>query len=103
MRIELAWWDLDENDPDPQVLSASLTDQVLEEWARVPSLTTKLWLVSASPPRWGALMIWHADKPEVEKMPSNISAKVIGRPPDHRTAFDVLQESTPANNLALND
>ncbi|MCX4028190.1 hypothetical protein H0A36_20440 [Endozoicomonas sp. SM1973] len=94
MRIELAWWDLNENDPTQNFLSTSLTNQILEQWALVPNLTMKLWLGSEDTPRWGALMIWHGDKPDVAKMPRNMSADIIGRPPDHRIAFDVLYETS---------
>ncbi|MBU2849944.1 hypothetical protein [Acidithiobacillus ferrivorans] len=96
MHIELAWWDLDENDPDTAALTSILTRQVRDEWEQVPNLMVKLWLVSGDSPRWGALMIWESDKPERLKLPSNISAKMIGRQPDHRIAFDVLHETRRA-------
>lgn len=94
MHIELAWWDLDENDPEVGVLSASLTNQILKEWELVPNLTMKFWLASEDVPRWGSLMIWHGDKPEPSKMPPNISAEIIRRRPDHRITFDVLHEAS---------
>ncbi|GAA5444271.1 hypothetical protein Misp06_02457 [Microbulbifer sp. NBRC 101763] len=96
MRIELAWWDLDDNDPAPDELKGCLTDEVLKEWELVPNMITKLWLVSEDTPRWGALMIWCGDKPNLSDMPPNISAEIINRPPDHRIAFDVCFESKPA-------
>ncbi len=93
MFIELAWWDLNENDPDVDFLAASLNSQVLRQWEGVHNMTAKLWLVSRNTPRWGALMIWHGAKPDISTMPPNMSAQIIGRPPDHRTAFDVLNEA----------
>lgn len=89
MRIELAWWDLEQSDPDAAALCSSLTQQVRDDWAHVPNLMMKLWLVSGDSPRWGALTIWEGDKPERSKMPGNISAQMIGREPDHRITLEV--------------
>ncbi|SFO01192.1 hypothetical protein [Xenorhabdus japonica] len=97
MKIELAWWDLDDNDPNVDILSASLTKQILEEWENVPNLTKKFWFTSNKGSCWGAMMIWNGDKPDISVMPNNISGEIIGRVPDHRIIFDVLNEINTDN------
>jgi hypothetical protein len=95
MRVELAWWDLGAGDPDADELAASpAIQQAFAEWDRVPNLTTKLWLISRDAGHWGALMLWHGEKPDRANLPRNISAELIGRPPDHRIAFDVVERPT---------
>lgn len=92
MRVELAWWDLGADDPDADALAASPEIQrAFAEWDRVPNLTTKLWLASRDTRRWGALMLWHGDKPDPANLPRNVSAELLGRPPDHRLAFEVME------------
>jgi trans-2,3-dihydro-3-hydroxyanthranilate isomerase len=92
VQLDLAWWELGERDPSAAELLASPSFQsARKEWDGVPNLLTKLWLASGSNPRWGALMIWTGDKPPVARLPRNISAELIGRPPDHRLSFDVIE------------
>lgn len=94
MRVELAWWDLGADDPDADELAASPAIQrAFAEWDRVPNLTAKLWLVSRDARHWGALMLWHGETPDRASLPRNVSAELIGRPPDHRIAFDVVERA----------
>lgn len=94
MRLEVAWWDLGPGDPDAAALAANPAIQrALAEWRDIPNLTTKRWLVSADGRRWGALTLWHGEKPDPASLPRNVSAERIGRPPDHRIAFEVLEDA----------
>lgn len=91
MRLELAWWELVGDDPSVDALLANPSlHAARREWSLVPNLVTKLWLSAGAPARWGALMIWNGDKPPLAQLPRNISAEIIGRPPDQRLSFDVL-------------
>jgi hypothetical protein len=91
--LELAWWELGDDDPPVEELLANPSFQsARKEWHDVPNLVAKFWLSSATSRRWGALMIWLGDKPPLARMPSNVSATMLGRPPDHRLAFDVLDK-----------
>jgi trans-2,3-dihydro-3-hydroxyanthranilate isomerase len=90
--LELAWWELGEGDPRVEELAANASIQsAQEEWRDVPNLCEKLWLISSATRRWGALMLWDGDKPALARLPRNVSAQVIGRPPDHRISFAVLE------------
>ena len=98
MQLELAWWELGDGDPPVDALLSNPSFQAAQQdWAQVPNLLTKLWLASGAAPRWGALMIWNGEKPPLARLPRNVSAEIIGRPPDHRLFFDVLDPKRPSN------
>ncbi|WP_017539650.1 hypothetical protein [Nocardiopsis halophila] len=88
MRADIAWWDLNGTGQTP----ASLQEHLQEEagaWSRVPGLALKFWIADPATTRWGAVMLWHGDRPPAAEMPPNLGAALLGGPPDHRSTFDV--------------
>ncbi|MFF4170108.1 hypothetical protein [Streptomyces sp. NPDC001744] len=88
MRMDIAWWDLDGTDPDVDTMAARLRDEGTDAWAGVPGLVLKLWLSDRAANRWGAVMLW-TDRPADSALPPNRAAELIGRPPTHRSVFEV--------------
>ncbi|MFF4252534.1 hypothetical protein ACFY1L_15125 [Streptomyces sp. NPDC001663] len=87
MRVDIAWWDLDGTPQTIDSLRADLCDEAVAEWNDVPGLRLKLWLADRESNRWGAVMVWEADRPE--ELPPNRAARLIGGPPSYRGRFDV--------------
>ncbi|WP_030940093.1 hypothetical protein [Streptomyces sp. NRRL S-646] len=87
MRVDIAWWDLDGTGQTIDSLRADLGDGAVAEWKDVPGLRLKLWLADRESNRWGAVMLWEADRPD--ELPPNRAAQLIGGPPTHRGRFDV--------------
>ncbi|MFI6638972.1 hypothetical protein [Streptomyces sp. NPDC050504] len=87
MRVDIAWWDLDGSPQTIDSLREHLRDGTADAWREVPGLRLKLWLADRRLNRWGAVMLWESDRPEV--LPPNRAAELIGGPPTHRTGFDV--------------
>jgi trans-2,3-dihydro-3-hydroxyanthranilate isomerase len=89
MRIDLAWWELEGSHQSIDSLREHLRDGTVDTWAEVPGLRLKLWIADGEHNRWGAVMIWEADRPADLPLPPNRAAELIGRPPDHRTRFEL--------------
>lgn len=88
MRVDIAWWELDGTPQTIDSLRDHLRDEAVPVWTGVPGLRLKLWIADRERNRWGAVMLWVGDRPD-EALPPNRAAELIGRPPDHRTRFDV--------------
>ncbi|MEU6402555.1 hypothetical protein [Streptomyces sp. NPDC046985] len=87
MRVDIAWWDLDGTPQTIDTLREHLRDGAAAAWRDVPGLRLKFWMADRRRNRWGAVMLWEADRPA--DLPPNRAAQLIGRPPAHRTCFDV--------------
>jgi hypothetical protein len=87
MRVDIAWWDLTGTPHTIDSLREHLRDGAVAEWSDVPGLRLKLWMADRERNRWGAVMLWEADRPV--GLPPNRAAQLIGRQPTHRTRFDV--------------
>lgn len=87
MRVDIAWWDLDGTPQTIDSLREHLRDGAVAAWSDVPGLRLKFWIADRQRNRWGAVMLWEADRPD--GLPPNRAAQLIGRPPTHRTRFDV--------------
>ncbi|MFI1355902.1 hypothetical protein ACH4TV_20355 [Streptomyces sp. NPDC020898] len=87
MRVDIAWWDLDGTPQTIDSLREHLRDGAVADWSDVPGLRLKLWIADRRHNRWGAVMLWEADRPAA--LPPNRAAQLIGGPPAHRTRFDV--------------
>jgi hypothetical protein len=89
VRADIAWWDLDGSGQDIDSLRAHLRDGVVAAWGGVPGLRLKFWMADRAANRWGAVMLWEADRPAGLALPPNRAAELIGAPPAHRFRFDV--------------
>lgn len=89
MLMECIWWELSSEDPDIDQLKMKLDEVELGDWKMIDVLHAKYWIMSKSPARWGAVMLWCGDKPDLSILPLNVSAMVIGRPPDVKLQFVV--------------
>ncbi|KAE9777090.1 hypothetical protein GRW30_24170 [Escherichia coli] len=89
MIMECVWWELGPGEPDIKQLQAQLEQVDLVAWQRIHALQVKYWIMNELPPRWGAVMVWRDDKPELAALPLNAAAEVIGREPDVRLRFIV--------------
>ncbi|GAB2611341.1 hypothetical protein GCM10027168_50230 [Streptomyces capparidis] len=87
MRVDIAWWDLDGTPQTIDSLREHLRDGGAEPWAEVPGLRLKMWLADREGNRWGAVMLWEAERPPV--LPPNRAAELIGHPPTQRLSFEV--------------
>lgn len=87
MRTEIAWWDLDQSSATIDSLREHLRDATVEQWTAVHGLRLKFWIADQGRNRWGAVMLWETDRPDV--LPPNRAAELIGYPPTHRSDFDV--------------
>ena len=85
MRVDIAWWDLDGTGQTIDSLRADLRDSATA-WSDVPGLRLKIWLADRETNRWGAVMLWEADRPA--ELPPNRAAQLIGGPPTHRGRFE---------------
>ncbi|MER8032285.1 hypothetical protein ABTZ78_25360 [Streptomyces bauhiniae] len=101
MRLEIAWWDLDDSPQSIRTLNAHLSEGVTGDWAEVPGLKVKYWVADPAHNRWGAVMVWETDRPAGHPLPPNRAADLIGRPPDHRMGFAVEALAGPAGPAAL--
>lgn len=97
MRVDIAWWDLDGTSQTIDSLREHLRDGAVAAWSDVPGLRLKFWIADRQHNRWGAVMLWEADRPDV--LPPNRAAELIGRPPTHRTRFDVEATVEGAHSL----
>ncbi|RZU36365.1 hypothetical protein EV284_3853 [Streptomyces sp. BK022] len=95
MRLEIAWWDLDDSPQSIRTLNAHLSEGVTGDWAGVPGLKVKYWVADQAHNRWGAVMVWETDRPAGQPLPPNRAADLIGRPPDHRMGFAVEALADP--------
>ncbi|MFJ8731426.1 hypothetical protein [Streptomyces bauhiniae] len=96
MRLEIAWWDLDDSPDSIRALNEHLSEGVTGDWAEVPGLRVKYWVADPAHNRWGAVMVWETDRPAGHPLPPNRAADLIGRPPDHRMGFAVEALADPA-------
>ncbi|MFF4269813.1 hypothetical protein [Streptomyces sp. NPDC001536] len=87
MRVDIAWWDLDGTPQTIDSLREHLRDGTADAWRDVPGLRLKFWMADPEHNRWGAVMLWDTDRPA--DLPPNRAARLIGRPPAHRTRFDI--------------
>lgn len=92
MRVDIAWWELEESAQTIDSLRADLRDGAIDEWADVPGLRMKLWMSDRLGNRWGAIMVWDSDRPANGRLPGNRAAELIGRPSDERARFEVEVE-----------
>ncbi|MEV6054599.1 hypothetical protein [Streptomyces sp. NPDC052107] len=99
MRVDIAWWELDGSPQTIDSLREHLRDGTVEAWREVPGLRLKFWMADRQHNRWGAVMLWESDRPA--DLPANRAAELIGRPPTHRTSFDV--EATVEGAYALSE
>lgn len=83
--VSIVWWDLPESGPTIDALHADLSDTAVGEWERVPGLLLKVWIADRDTNRWGALMVWAEDPPQM--LPANRAAELIGLPPSRREGF----------------
>ena len=97
MRIDIAWWDLDGSTQTIESLRHHLRDGAVEPWTEVPGLLLKFWMADSRGNRWGAVMVWAADRPQA--LPPNRAAELIGRPPTHRERFDLEAAVQSASSL----
>ncbi|MCS0604650.1 hypothetical protein NX794_26045 [Streptomyces sp. LP11] len=97
MRADIAWWDLDGTGQTIDSLRADLCDATVAAWSEVPGLRLKFWLADRENNRWGAVMLWEADRPD--ELPPNRAAQLIGGPPAHRGRFDVEATAGAAHEL----
>jgi len=86
VRVDIAWWDLDGTGQTIDSLRADLRDSAAV-WSDVPGLRLKVWVADRETNRWGAVMLWEADRPA--ELPPNRAAQLIGGPPTHRGRFEV--------------
>ncbi|CAG6398928.1 hypothetical protein NMG29_11380 [Streptomyces cocklensis] len=87
MRVDIAWWDLDRSTATVDSLRDHLRDGTADQWADVEGLRLKLWMADREHNRWGAVMLWEAERPA--SIPPNRAAELIGYPPTHRFGFEV--------------
>lgn len=87
MRVDIAWWDLDQSAATVESLREHLRDGTAEQWSAVPGLRLKFWMADGERNRWGAVMLWETGRPGV--LPPNRAAELIGSPPTHRLSFDI--------------
>ncbi|MEU9224284.1 hypothetical protein AB0D40_07920 [Streptomyces massasporeus] len=99
MRVDIAWWELDGSPQTIDSLREHLRDGAVDPWREVPGLRLKLWMADRQHNRWGAVMLWEADRPA--DLPANHATALIGRPPTHRIRFDV--EATVEGAYALRE
>jgi hypothetical protein len=89
MRVDIAWWDLDGSPQTIDSLRSHLRDDALPAWSDIPGLRLKFWMADHERNRWGAVMLWEADRPAGWPLPPNRAAELIGYPPQQRLRFDV--------------
>lgn len=89
MIMEYVWWELAPGEPDIRQLQAQLEQVDLAVWQRIDALQAKYWIMTESPPRWGAAMVWRGEKPDLAMLPLNVAAEAIGRLPDVWLSFTV--------------
>lgn len=89
MRMDIAWWDLDGTPQTIDSLREHLRDSTLARWAAVPGLRLKYWIADHEHNRWGAVMLWEAERPQLDQLPPNEAARLIGGPPTVRQIFRV--------------
>lgn len=89
MIMECVWWELAPGEPDIEQLKMQLEQIDLAVWQRIDALHAKYWIMNQTPPRWGAVMLWCGEKPDLTVLPLNMAAEAIGRPPDVRLRFTV--------------
>ncbi|MCX3062913.1 hypothetical protein [Streptomyces beihaiensis] len=97
MRVDIAWWDLDGSPQTIDTLRELLRDGTVDEWSHVPGLRLKFWMADRDRNRWGAVMLWQAERPAT--LPPNRAAQLIGRPPTHRACFEVEATAEGAHTL----
>jgi hypothetical protein len=85
MRIDIAWWDLDPSSATIDSLREHLREEAVGQWPGVRGLRLKFWMADREGNRWGAVMVWEADRPDV--LPPNRASELIGFPPTHRSTF----------------
>ncbi len=90
MRLDVAWWDLAGTGRDPDELTAGLRPEDVAVWTGVPGLSLKAWITDPVRCRWGAVMLWHPDRPTGHPMPPNRGAELAGGPPTERHAWRVV-------------
>ncbi|MBW5481392.1 hypothetical protein [Streptomyces bambusae] len=88
MRVDVAWWDLDGTGRSIDALAERLADEGIDAWTEVPGLVLKVWVSDRTANRWGAVMLW-TERPDTALLPPNRAAELIGRPPAHRSSFEV--------------
>ncbi|CAI1524065.1 Uncharacterised protein [Serratia fonticola] len=89
MIMECVWWELAPGELGIEQLQTQLEQIDLAVWQRIETLHSKYWIMNETPPRWGAVMVWRGDKPDLSLLPLNVAAEAIGRPPDVRMQFSV--------------
>ncbi|GGK76182.1 hypothetical protein [Streptomyces flaveus] len=89
MRVDIAWWDLDGSPQTIESLREHLRNEAVGPWTKVPGLLLKLWMADSGANRWGAVMLWEADRPADGALPANRAAELIGGPPTHRERFEI--------------
>lgn len=89
MTVTIAWWDLTDSGATIESLEQDMRSSIAT-WCEVEGLRVKLWIVDRERNRWGAVMWWASDLPADRPLPPNRAAELIGRPPTHRTEFDVV-------------
>ncbi|MEV0171129.1 PhzF family phenazine biosynthesis isomerase [Streptomyces sp. NPDC050803] len=88
MNLEIAWWDLDGRPVTVDGLQRHLgEDGVVGSWQEVAGLHEKYWIADRAGNRWGAVMVWDGERPDV--LPENRAAGLIGGPVTHRERFEV--------------
>ncbi|MGK4581615.1 hypothetical protein [Kitasatospora sp. HPMI-4] len=90
MRAVVVWWDLDGSGQTVASLRSFLREEAVESWARVRGLRLKLWISDSEGgrERWGAIFLWESAEAAEQPLPTR-AGELIGRPPAHRSSFDV--------------
>lgn len=86
--LDLAWWSLDGDAPDPRTREHSVTPAVLEAFGGVDALLGKVWFHDPGRCLWGAATLW--DGGPAGAMPPNLGLRLFGREPDVRHRLPVF-------------
>lgn len=89
MTVTITWWDLSDSDVTIEELEQDAQNSITA-WNGVEGLQVKLWIADRENNRWGAVMCWEPGVPHDRPLPPNRAVELIGRPPTHRTQFDVV-------------
>lgn len=88
MHAVIAWWDLTGTGHTAESLRPVLLDEGVPHFARAEGLRLKFWISDPATGRWGAVFLWESAEAAAAAVPSGIG-RLIGRPPDFTSAFDV--------------
>ncbi|MCJ1678539.1 hypothetical protein MTF65_14510 [Streptomyces sp. APSN-46.1] len=88
MKAAVVWWELAGSGQTIASLRAFLRDEAVDRFAGIEGLRLKFWISDPETERWGAVLLWESAEAAAAPLPAR-AAELIGRPPAHRTLFDV--------------